>query len=272
VPGTHSRDLARRTGHLAGYPPDRRDQLGDRVLGGHRISQDRRVHRPAPPARQHSRLPGHLLDRVVDPVLPPGHLLFLSAIGMTWGGGTCTRWCSRPAGQRGSTVTARTPVRSLRLCSPRRCARLWACRSVSMAGCGASWPWGPCGRSCCRRTPRRGWSASPSWSRSRSRTRRRVELRGFAEEQAALRRVATLVARAAPPEQVFAAVAAEVGRVLDTDFTLSQPVRPGRRGRGGRRMERHRCYGTRPSRHPGEPRRAERGFVGAEDRPVSAPR
>ena len=46
----------------------------------------------------------------------------------------------------------------------------------------------------------------------------RLELRGFAEEQAALRRVATLVARAAPPEEVFAAVTAEVGRVLSADL------------------------------------------------------
>jgi signal transduction histidine kinase len=45
----------------------------------------------------------------------------------------------------------------------------------------------------------------------------RQELQGFAEEQAALRRVATLVARAAAPEEVFAAVAAEVGRVLSAD-------------------------------------------------------
>src|SRR5262249_28088452 len=43
----------------------------------------------------------------------------------------------------------------------------------------------------------------------------RVELRGFAEEQAALRRVATLVARAAPPKEVFAAVTEEAGRVLN---------------------------------------------------------
>jgi GAF domain-containing protein len=48
----------------------------------------------------------------------------------------------------------------------------------------------------------------------------RVELRGFAEEQAALRRVATLVARAASPEEVFTAVAAEVGRLLEVDFTI----------------------------------------------------
>ena len=41
----------------------------------------------------------------------------------------------------------------------------------------------------------------------------------IAGEQAALRRVAVLVARAAPPEEVFAAVAAEVGRVLEVDFT-----------------------------------------------------
>jgi signal transduction histidine kinase len=47
----------------------------------------------------------------------------------------------------------------------------------------------------------------------------RVELRGYAEEQAALRRVATLVARAARPEEVFAAVAAEVGRLLEVDYT-----------------------------------------------------
>ncbi|HET6257640.1 MAG TPA: GAF domain-containing protein [Pseudonocardia sp.] len=48
----------------------------------------------------------------------------------------------------------------------------------------------------------------------------RVELRRFAEEQAALRRVATLVARAAPPEEVFAAVTAEVGRVLVADIVV----------------------------------------------------
>jgi GAF domain-containing protein len=41
-----------------------------------------------------------------------------------------------------------------------------------------------------------------------------VEARGFANEQAALRRVATLVARAAPPEEVFAAVTEESGRLL----------------------------------------------------------
>ena len=47
----------------------------------------------------------------------------------------------------------------------------------------------------------------------------RTELRGFAEEQAALRRVATLVARGAEPEEVFATVAAEAGRLLSADVT-----------------------------------------------------
>ena len=37
----------------------------------------------------------------------------------------------------------------------------------------------------------------------------------IAGEQAALRRVATLVARGAAPEEVFAAVAEEAGRLLD---------------------------------------------------------
>jgi len=54
----------------------------------------------------------------------------------------------------------------------------------------------------------------------------RVELRGFAEEQAALRRVATLVARAAPPQELFAAVTAEVGRVLSADGTIMSRYEP----------------------------------------------
>ena len=47
----------------------------------------------------------------------------------------------------------------------------------------------------------------------------RTELRGFAGEQAALRRVATLVARGAAPQEVFAAVTAEAGRAVSADFT-----------------------------------------------------
>ena len=56
-------------------------------------------------------------------------------------------------------------------------------------------------------------------------------VRRIAKEQAALRRVAVLVARGESPEEVFAAVAAEAGRVLhaqhawlgryDPDGTLS---------------------------------------------------
>ena len=45
----------------------------------------------------------------------------------------------------------------------------------------------------------------------------RVEVSRLADEQAALRRVATLVARGVPPSDVFAAVAHEVGRLLDVD-------------------------------------------------------
>src|SRR6516164_3022811 len=47
----------------------------------------------------------------------------------------------------------------------------------------------------------------------------RVELRGYADEQAALRRVATLVAGGGQPEDVFAAVAAEAGRLFGADLT-----------------------------------------------------
>jgi signal transduction histidine kinase len=46
----------------------------------------------------------------------------------------------------------------------------------------------------------------------------RAGLTRLAEEQAALRRVATLVARGAPPEEVFAVVTEEVGRLLGVEF------------------------------------------------------
>jgi signal transduction histidine kinase len=46
----------------------------------------------------------------------------------------------------------------------------------------------------------------------------RAGLARLAEEQAALRRVATLVARGTRPEEVFAAVANEVGRLLSVDM------------------------------------------------------
>jgi signal transduction histidine kinase len=47
----------------------------------------------------------------------------------------------------------------------------------------------------------------------------RAALVRLAEEQAALRRVATLVARGTPPEELFAAVAEEVGRLLAVEYT-----------------------------------------------------
>jgi signal transduction histidine kinase len=48
-----------------------------------------------------------------------------------------------------------------------------------------------------------------------SRAQSQDELRRLADEQGALRRVATLVAQAVPPEDVFAAVSAEVAQLLD---------------------------------------------------------
>ena len=47
-----------------------------------------------------------------------------------------------------------------------------------------------------------------------------ASLRGLAEEQAALRRVATLVANGARAEEVFAAVTEEVGQLLPVDFAV----------------------------------------------------
>src|SRR3954470_21430832 len=46
----------------------------------------------------------------------------------------------------------------------------------------------------------------------------REDLTALAAEQAALRRVATMVARGAAPEEVFATITEEVGRLLPVDF------------------------------------------------------
>jgi GAF domain-containing protein len=46
----------------------------------------------------------------------------------------------------------------------------------------------------------------------------RADLARLAQEQAALRRVATLVARGTPPEELFAAVTEEVGQLLGVDY------------------------------------------------------
>jgi len=51
-------------------------------------------------------------------------------------------------------------------------------------------------------------------------TQAREELRRLAEEQAALRRVATLVAHGAPPPAIFAAVAKEIGELLPADLAV----------------------------------------------------
>src|SRR5206468_3482938 len=58
-------------------------------------------------------------------------------------------------------------------------------------------------------------------------TQARAEVGRLAEEQAALRRVATLVAREASPAQVFSAVTAEVGRLLGADIAALVRLQPG---------------------------------------------
>jgi signal transduction histidine kinase len=55
----------------------------------------------------------------------------------------------------------------------------------------------------------------------------REELTRLAEEQAALRRVATLVAHAASPAEVFKAVSAEVGRLIPADAAALSRYEPG---------------------------------------------
>jgi GAF domain-containing protein/two-component sensor histidine kinase len=59
-------------------------------------------------------------------------------------------------------------------------------------------------------------------------TESRAKLARLAEEQAALRRVATLVARGAPPEELFAAVTEEAGRLLSVEYAALSRYEPDR--------------------------------------------
>jgi signal transduction histidine kinase len=58
-------------------------------------------------------------------------------------------------------------------------------------------------------------------------TQARSEVGRLAKEQAALRRVATLVAREASPAEVFSTVTEEVGRLLDADIAAMIRLEPG---------------------------------------------
>jgi signal transduction histidine kinase len=55
----------------------------------------------------------------------------------------------------------------------------------------------------------------------------REDLHRLADEQAALRRVATLVAQGAPPAEVFSAVAREIGELSDAQMVLMSRSEPG---------------------------------------------
>ena len=60
-----------------------------------------------------------------------------------------------------------------------------------------------------------------------STTARQDELARLADEQAALRRVATLVAQGVPAGELFAAVTEEVGRLLSADAAATIRYEPG---------------------------------------------
>src|SRR5438105_12772186 len=71
------------------------------------------------------------------------------------------------------------------------------------------------------------------------------------DEQAALRRVATLVARGARPAEVFTAVADELGQLIGAEATFVARVDPSRPSRSA--PGRPGIPGTEPSGEPPEP-------------------
>jgi CHASE3 domain sensor protein len=96
----------------------------------------------------------------------------------------------------------------------------------------------------------------------------REQLRRLADEQAALRRVATLVARGVPPDQLVSAVTRGGGLDLGCRSRAYGALRGGRYGHGSRRVEQGRRATNR--RHPLHPRGSKYCCAGASDaRPSS---
>ena len=103
---------------------------------------------------------------------------------------------------------------------------LWACRSLSLVSCGVSSPWYRQSKSHHHSEPRNVLQGLPNSSLPRSRCTGSRRAEPLVDEQAALGRVATLVAEGEPPGVVFAAVAEQVGRLLSTDDALVARFEP----------------------------------------------
>ena len=144
-----------------------------------------------------------------------------------------------------------------------------AYRSRSRADCGASWPWGRPASSLPADTEARLAGFTELVATAVADAQARTGVRSFGEEQAALRRVATLVARGAPPEEVFAVVTKEAGRLLTTDVAIMNGTP--RTVPRQRRVWASNAYRL-PLSAPGARRRAERDVAGVPDGPVRADR
>jgi signal transduction histidine kinase len=110
----------------------------------------------------------------------------------------------------------------------------------------------------------------------------RDELRLLAEEQAALRRVATLVARGVSPAEIFTAVAQEVGRLFGTEYAAVSRFEPD--GGSvvlavleqvetvpvGTRLEPDESLATTTVRRTGRPARVDAAAYSSASGPVSA--
>ena len=134
---------------------------------------------------------------------------------------TATAWlrpCSATDGHAGSTTTPRPPAPPPSAAASMGSARRSAVRSWSVGAYGASWP----SRSTKPRplppeTETRMAQFADLVATAVANAEARAEVERLADEQAALRRVATLVAEGASPTAVFDAVAAEMERLLDAD-------------------------------------------------------
>ena len=171
----------------------------------------------------------------------PGASHALLCPGPRLGGRTSARSCSRPVARPGSRAMPMPPGRSVSPPARRASARRSGRRSLSRAplgghGCRLARGAGPS----CRRRGATGVFHGAFGGDDRE-CESRAGVTRLAADQAALRRVATLVARAVPPEEVFAAVVEEVGRLLRRRLRGPGPLRARRDDHLRRRLGRDRA-------------------------------